>query len=84
MLAKAYFKIFPKNQNLLLLIDSQVWRLVVIETCTGNHYFPCFLPIRIIDMEESQCGTVIIHSEGACDTARHLPSYQREPNPEQS
>lgn len=41
---KGIFQDFPPNQNLLLLIDAQVWRLVVIETCAGDHYFSSLLP----------------------------------------
>lgn len=39
---KGVFQDFPENQNLLLLIDTQVWKLVVIETCAGDHYLPSF------------------------------------------
>lgn len=39
-----YFKIAPKNQNLLLLTDTQDWRLVIIEACAGDHYFSPLLP----------------------------------------
>lgn len=39
-----YFKMSSQNQNLLLLIDTQVWRLVIIEAWAGDHYFSPLLP----------------------------------------